>query len=221
MSVGFLDNVSFSEHKGATMDDASNERTSEFQPIARKDLPDIGNEVAAIGVLIGRAIIQLRSWWAENGPAVVAGFRKLVDEVPPTYKRAMIELALHGWYVDSKMGLGEPLRFAADLSNSEKINDAKDELRSHFASRLDAIETEVCGAFPHRARILSQASMHIVRANMGAPYRSYWLKRTASATNECKRTISCRQGRARLVLERQPTLPPLSMMVGLRSSSPL
>ncbi|AGW94611.1 hypothetical protein N234_31685 [Ralstonia pickettii DTP0602] len=138
--------------------DASKEESPLPQPLVAYDWKIVGRAIAEMNSAIGAAVRRFEVWLATNGPVIGAAIRRVIEELPPAYREAMIELARHGWYVDmQRMGLGEPPTLALALRSIETAEEAKEELKLHFLTHLDEIETEVCERFPHRAHILSPA----------------------------------------------------------------
>ena len=81
---------------------------------------------------------------------------KIIEEYPARVGDALVLMAQYGWYLDSDMGLYEPIRFknAVDEGDLERANQS---MVGHFSGRARQIELELCRAFPVRAHLFAAA----------------------------------------------------------------
>ncbi len=78
------------------------------------------------------------------------------QELPESFKNALITLGNHGWFCDLEM----PWHAILDLHNAlsqGNVEDAENALIEYFSERLDSIEASIITKYPNREKIIRSA----------------------------------------------------------------
>lgn len=80
---------------------------------------------------------------------------RIVKELPEKHRKALQSLGKEGWFCDPEMSLD----FLSDIDHllMEDPNKVSEELQDFFRERLNDIEQDLVGAYPHRKHLLNHA----------------------------------------------------------------
>jgi len=92
----------------------------------------------------------------ENLAPFISMVDKIVRQFPPAYRKALMELANEGWYVDPEWMLGDVFSLLSQVCGDGK-EQAREWIVQYYSENLDAVEKRLCDRFPNHAKVLSRA----------------------------------------------------------------
>ena len=102
-----------------------------------------------------RLLNELPKLLAEQQEQFAEYQRRLANEIPEKYRKALQRLGEEGWFLDPEMPI--PLLQKIELLFDEHPDEMTEWLSNFFRTRLDVIEEVLIDSYPCRGRLLQQA----------------------------------------------------------------